>query len=113
MRAPIVGGINIRHGGCDPAFGHDRMCLSQQRFTDNADARAVAERFDCRAQSSTARTDDQHIVLVSLKLFSDHSTNRFTTVSNPESNLSPADECKDRRVQLKTNSTMQTTCDAR
>jgi hypothetical protein len=69
MRAPVVGGIDIRHRGRDTTFGHDRMCLSQQRFTDNTDARSVAERFDCRSQSSTARSDDQHIVLVSLKLF--------------------------------------------
>jgi hypothetical protein len=71
--APIVGRVDVRHRRCDAAFGHDGVRFPEQRFANDADARALAKRFNRRSQARSARADDQHIVLVSFKLLGYHS----------------------------------------
>ena len=61
--------INVGHRRRDAAFGHDRVRFAKQRLANDADRRALAQRFDGRAQPCAARADDQHIVFVSFELF--------------------------------------------
>ena len=56
--------VHVAHGGGDAAFGHHRVRFAEKRFADDADARALSESFDGRAQSRAAGADDQHIVFV-------------------------------------------------
>src|SRR5437660_795044 len=37
MSAPVVGGIDIGHRGCDSTFRHDGMCFSKERFANHSD----------------------------------------------------------------------------
>ena len=66
MRLPAVGGVHVGHGGGDPAFGHDRMRFSKERFANDANARALRESFDGGAQSCAAGADDQNVVFACL-----------------------------------------------
>ena len=61
------GGIDVGHGRGDSALGHHRVSFAEQRFADDANRRALGQRFDGRAQAGAARADDQYIVFVGLK----------------------------------------------
>ena len=67
VRAPVVGGIHVGHGRGDSAFGHHGVRFAQQRFANDANVRALRQRFDRRAQSRAARADDQNIMFVSFE----------------------------------------------
>ena len=54
------------HCGSEAAFGHHGMRFAEQRFADDANARALRQRFNRRAQSRAARADNQNVVLVLL-----------------------------------------------
>src|SRR5882757_3668808 len=64
MRSPVVFLVDIAHGRRDSTFGHYGMCFAEQRFADQADACALRQRLDGRAQSGPARADDQNIMFV-------------------------------------------------
>jgi hypothetical protein len=64
MGAPVVGFVDVAHRRGDAAFSHDRVGLAKQRFANQADARAVSQRFDCSAQTRATRADDQNVVFV-------------------------------------------------
>ena len=64
MRAPIVGLIDVGHGGGEAAFGHYGVRFAEQRFANHADARALRQSFDRGAESRAARADDEDVVFV-------------------------------------------------
>ena len=66
MRFPAVSRVDVRHGGGDAAFGHNRVSFSEQRFANDADARAFRECFDGGAQTGAAGADDENVVLAGL-----------------------------------------------
>src|SRR5689334_15210268 len=67
MRAPVVGGVHVGHGGGDAAFGHDGVSLSEEGFADDAHGGALIESFDGSAKASAAGADDQDIMFVGLE----------------------------------------------
>src|SRR5712692_478525 len=66
---PVIGSVDVSHRGRDAALSHDRVRFAQQRLAHDAHARALGQRFDCRAQPRAARADDQNVVLVSFVFF--------------------------------------------
>src|ERR1044071_2563660 len=72
MGAPIIRGINIGHRRRDAALSHDGVCFAEQRLADDADACALRQRFNCRAQPRATRADYQSVVFV-VFVFSRHS----------------------------------------
>src|SRR5215208_6421659 len=52
----------MRHGGGHAAFGHDRMCLAQQRLADQSDGHARVRGLDGRAQAGAAGANDEDVV---------------------------------------------------
>ena len=66
MSFPIVGGVDVGHGGGDAAFGHDGVGFSEERFANHADGSALREGFERRTQSRAAGADDKNVVLAGL-----------------------------------------------
>ena len=64
MRPPIIGFIHVAHCCGDAAFGHYGVGFAEQGFANDADARALRERFERGAKSGAARADDEHVVFV-------------------------------------------------
>src|SRR5262249_4279961 len=50
MSAPVVGFVDVGHGGGDATFGHDRMRFAKKRFANEADAGPLRDGFDCGAK---------------------------------------------------------------
>jgi hypothetical protein len=62
---PIVAVIHVGQSRRDAAFGHHGVGLAEQRFANHAHPHAGRRGLDRRAQSRSARADDQHVVFVS------------------------------------------------
>ena len=67
MGAPVVGCVHVGHGRGDAAFGHYGVRFAEKRLADDANACAVRQRFNRRAQSGSARADDEYVMLVSFE----------------------------------------------
>ena len=107
MRLPTVVGIHIAHGGGDAAFGHDGVRFAEQRFADDANARALRERFDGGAQSGAAGADDQYVVFVGLVFGWSQDPHVLDRAGWPPG------ACKNRRSQRKSSCTRPKACGAR
>ena len=59
---PAVAIVDVTHRRRHAALGHDGVRLAEQRFADQADGDARRGRFNGRAQSRTARADDEDVV---------------------------------------------------
>ena|SRR6266853_3433431 len=73
VNPPIVGGIHIGHGGGDSTFGHHGVSFTQERFAYHSYAGSLAQSFNGRAKTSTASSDNKHVMFVSL-VFAVHSS---------------------------------------
>ena len=62
---PVVAVINVAHRRRHAALGHDGVRLAEERFADEADGDAGGGGFDGRAESGTARADDEDVVFKS------------------------------------------------
>ena len=99
MHFPIVAIVDIRQRGRDSAFGHDGVRFAEQTFANHPDRNAGRGRFDRRAQSGAAGTDDQNVVLESFVV--GHGWNvkelRLSDLTNIQHHVMPDDpsaECK-------------------
>ena len=71
---PGVVGVDVAERRGDPALGHDRVRLAEQRLADEPDVGARRGRLDRGPQPGAARTDDQDVVGVRLEASSTCST---------------------------------------
>ena len=62
MHLPVVFAPHVAHRRGDAAFGHDGVCLAEQRLADDGGLRAGLVRADRRPQAGTARADDDDVV---------------------------------------------------
>jgi hypothetical protein len=65
MDFPIVPIVHISKGRRNATFCHDRVRLAEKRFANQPNGNARSRRFDCGAQTSTARADYENVVLKS------------------------------------------------
>ena len=72
MDLPVVLLVDVAQGCGDPALGHDRMRLPEQRFTDKSGFDTGRRGFDGRAESRATRANHDHVVFVSLVLIVCH-----------------------------------------
>ena len=63
---PVVAGIDVGERRRDPAFGHHRVRLAEQRLAHQPDRYAGRAGFDGRAKARAAGPDNDDIVFVSL-----------------------------------------------
>ena len=64
MGAPVVGFVDVSHGGGYAAFCHHGVRFAEERFADEGDARALRDGFECGAKSGAACADDQNIMFM-------------------------------------------------
>ena len=64
MGAPAIGLVHVGHGGGDPAFRHHGVGLAQQGLGDHGHARPGGQPLNGRAQSRSARANDQDIMFM-------------------------------------------------
>ena len=64
--SPVVLRIDVAQGGGDPAFGHHRVRLSQQRLANQSSARSLSVGLHGGPQASASCTDDDDVVLMCL-----------------------------------------------
>ncbi len=68
MDLPAVALVHVGERRGDPALGHHRVRLAQERLADQAHRDLGRGGLDGRAQARSARADHQHVVLVGLDL---------------------------------------------
>ena len=59
---PIVAIVDVGERSGDSPFGHDGVRFAEQTFANHPDRNAGGRRFDGRAQSRAAGTDDKNVV---------------------------------------------------
>jgi hypothetical protein len=68
--APVVLRVQVAKRRGDPALGHNRMRLAQQRLTDDRDVGPHRRSFDSGAKASTSGPNHQDVVAVDAIRFS-------------------------------------------
>ena len=71
VHPPAVAVVDVGERRRDAAFRHHRVRLAEQRLAEQPDLDARRRGFDRRAEPGAAGTDDEHIVLVSLRTSED------------------------------------------
>ena len=71
MDPPVVLGRDVAERRRDPALGHHRVRLAEQRLADQRRAGALLGGGDRRPQAGAARADHEHVVLVPLDVHSE------------------------------------------
>src|SRR5580693_18835 len=66
MDTPVVAIVDVPHGGCDAAFGHDSVGFAKEGFSDDAHFDARGGCFDSGAESRATRSNDQDVMFESL-----------------------------------------------
>ena len=61
MHAPIIAIVDIREGGGNAAFGHDRVGLAEQRLAHDGHLRTGGGGLDRGAQTGAAGPDHEHV----------------------------------------------------
>ena len=61
MDLPVVLGVDVAQRGGNPALGHDRVRLAEQRLADDSDTHTSRGRFDRGAQAGAAGADHEHV----------------------------------------------------
>ena len=64
MDLPIVFGAVVAERGGHPAFGHDRVCLAEQRLADESHGCAGLDGRDRRAEPCASGSDHEDVMLV-------------------------------------------------
>jgi len=64
VHAPVVAVVDICECGRNPAFGHHRVCLAEERLAHEPDTRAGIGCFDRGTEPSAACADHENIVHV-------------------------------------------------
>jgi hypothetical protein len=64
MHFPVVAVVYVCKRRGDTTFRHHSVCLAEQRFADEPNARSGICRFDSCAQSGATSANDENIVRV-------------------------------------------------
>ncbi len=71
--APVVGRVDIGHGGGDAAFRHHGVGFAEEGFADDADGGALSESFDGGAKARATGADDEHVMFVGFEFIAQKS----------------------------------------
>ena len=78
VHLPVVLGVDVAEGGGDPAFGHHRVRLAEQRLAHQRRPGALRGRLDRRPQAGAAGADDDDVERV--RLVVGHQKNRRSSI---------------------------------